>query len=271
VSQQNWSDAFVDVGTVSALPLPQPAREWAWGGSTGAGVRVAVVDSGVDAGHRRVGTVAGYVAFEVDPDAKDAVRLVEGPHEDLVGHGTACAAIIRSLAPDVSLHSVRVLGANARGNGARLLAGIRWAVEAGMDVVNLSLSSRSEAWLGPLREAADEASSRGCVLVCAANNVPGPTYPAEFASVISVAARPGGDPWEIAANPHPPVDFGARGVDVEVAWAAGGRIVATGNSFAAPHVAAMAALLRSRHPELGPEKVKAVLRATAVNAVPAEA
>jgi subtilisin family serine protease len=268
VTHQVWSAAFTDVAEVTALPLPRPVREWAWGGSTGAGVRVAVVDSGVDATHPLVGKVVGQVAFEADPDAEDGVRLVQGPSEDLVGHGTACAAIIRSLAPDVELHSVRVLGANARGTGARLLAGIRWAVAARMDVVNLSLSSRSEAWFAPLHEAVDEARSAGTLLVCAANNVPGPTYPAEFSSVVSVAARPGSDPWDLAANPRPPVDFGARGVDVEVAWAGGGRIIATGNSFAAPHVAAMAALVRARHPGFGPEQVKAVLHAAAVNAVP---
>lgn len=267
MNHQDWSAAFADVGDVTALPLPRPVREWAWGGATGAGVRVAVVDSGVDASHPLVGGVESQVGFEADPHAEDGVRLVPGPPEDLVGHGTACAAIIRSLAPEVALHSARVLGANARGTGARLLAGIRWAVSSGMDVVNLSLSSRSDAWFGPLHRAADEARSRGTILVCAANNVPGPTYPAEFASVISVAARRGDDPWDLAANPRPPVDFAARGVDVEVAWARGGRLVATGNSFAAPHVAAMAALVRAKHPALGPEQVKAVLHAASINAV----
>lgn len=268
MSLLEWSAAVLDPPPVVREPFPQPVREWAWGDATGVGVRVAVVDSGVDATHPLAGAVDGYVAFDTDLEAEGGVRLVEGPHADLVGHGTACAAIVRSIAPDVTLHSVRVLGANARGTGARLVAGIRWAVEAGMDVVNLSLSSRSEAWRGPLREAAEAALSAGCVLVCAANNLPGPTYPAQFDSVVSVAARPGHDPWDLVANPDPPVDFGARGIDVEVAWAGGGRIVATGNSFAAPHVAGMAALVRARHPSLGPREVKGVLRAASHNAVP---
>ena len=65
---------------------------------------------------------------------------------------------------------------------------------------------------------------------------------------------------------HPPVEFGARGIDVEVAWADGGSIVATGNSFAAPHVAAMAALILAKHPGLTPYQVKAVLQAVSDNA-----
>ena len=143
---------------------------------------------------------------------------------------------------------MRVLGANLKGQGLLFLAGIEWAVEVGMDVLNMSLSSKSEKMYAPLHEVADEAFFGGSVLVCAANNVPGPTYPSQFASVISVAARITDDPLSLAYNPHPPVEFAARGIDVEVAWQGGGSIVATGNSFATPHVAAMAALIRSQHP-----------------------
>jgi subtilisin family serine protease len=59
------------------------------------------------------------------------------------------------------------------------------------------------------------------------------------------------------------VEFGARGVDVEVAWRDGGRIVATGNSFAAPHIAGLAALVLGKHPSASPFEVKAILAATA--------
>ena len=107
-----------------------------------------------------------------------------------------------------------------------------------MHVANLSLSSKAEAMFGPLHEVADQAYFSGTVLVCAANNLPGPTYPSQYASVISVAARAGADELALAYNPHPPVEFGARGIDVDVAWADHGSITATGNSFAAPHVTA---------------------------------
>jgi subtilisin family serine protease len=70
----------------------------------------------------------------------------------------------------------------------------------------------------------------------------------------------------LSVNPNPPVEFGARGIDVEVAWSAGGSTVATGNSFAAPHVAAMAALVLAKHPGLTPYQVKAVLHAVSDNA-----
>jgi subtilisin family serine protease len=264
-----WSGAF-DRGAiqeVAALPFAQ-VREWAFGGSTGAGVRVAVIDSGVDAEHPRVGGVVGGVAFHLDAEAEHGYVEDEGPHGDLVGHGTACAGIIRSIASEAEIYSVRVLGANLKGRGALLHAGVEWSVERDMHVANLSLSSKAEAMFGPLHEVADQAYFSGTVLVCAANNLPGPTYPSQYASVISVAARAGSDELALAYNPHPPVEFGARGIDVDVAWADHGSITATGNSFAAPHVTAMVALMRSKHPWLTPLQVKAVLHAASDNSVP---
>lgn len=264
----HWSEPFscAELETLRSLPLPSPVRSWAWGSATGAGVKVAVIDSGVDADHPRVAGLAGSVAIEPDPGSSDGYRVVDGSHSDLVGHGTACAGIIRMLAPDAEIHSVRVLGSNLRGRGGMFLAGIRWAVDAGMHVANLSLSSNSAQWFGPLHEIADRAYFRRLLLVCAANNHPGPTYPSEYAAVVSVAAMAGDDPYRIACNPHPPVEFGARGIDVDVAWNGGTSIAASGNSFAAPHVAGLSALILSKHPGLTPFQVKAVLQAVADNA-----
>jgi len=95
-----------------------------------------------------------------------------------------------------------------------------------------------------------------------------PTYPAQFSSVISVAAHDGRDPFALDANPAPPTDFGAPGIDIRVPWLSGSTIVSTGNSFAAPHVTGLVARLLSKHPQLTPYEVKTVLRAVASNATP---
>ncbi len=263
-----WSGSFEAdrLTQVPALPLPGNAREWAFEGATGRGIKVGIIDSGVDGSHPRVGGLAGAVSIEIQPDG--TTLPVEGEHEDLVGHGTACAGIVHLLAPEAEIYSIRVLGSNLRGKGSTFAAGIQWALDTGLHVVNMSLSSKSEQWFGPLHDLADEAYFRNVLLVCAANNVPGPTYPSQYSSVVSVAARSGQDPFAIAYNPHPPVEYGARGIDVDVAWQNGGSTVATGNSFAAPHIAGLATLILSKHPGLTPFQVKSVLQAVADNAAP---
>src|SRR5262245_61579206 len=83
-------------------------REWAWGGSTGKGVRVCILDSGVDATHPLVGKLDGAIAVTRGEDGAPVIS--EDTEGDLCGHGTACAGIVRALAPDCELYSVRVLG-----------------------------------------------------------------------------------------------------------------------------------------------------------------
>jgi subtilisin len=239
-------------------------KDWAWGGATGAGVVVAVVDSGIDAAHPEVGAVDRAIALQWDAEASEVVRT-EGPHGDLFGHGTACAGIIRRAAPDAALWSVRVLGSRLTGKGVVFAEGLRWAIREGARVVNLSLSTGREDYFGLFHEIADEAAFAGVVLVCAANNVLAPTFPAQFSSVISVAAHDGQDPFAFDANPAPPTDFGAPGIDVRVPWLSGSTAVTTGNSFAAPHVTGLVARLLSKHPHLTPYEVKSVLRAVASN------
>jgi subtilisin family serine protease len=144
-------------------------------------------------------------------------------------------------------------------------AGLRWAIDHGMQVVNLSLSTGKQEYFGLFHQLADEAYFRKVMLVCAVNNVPAPSYPSQYSSVFSVAAHSGTDPFHFDYNPTPPVEFGAPGIDVEVAWLNGGYSVNTGNSFAAPHLAGIVVLIRAKHPELTPFQVKTVLWACAAN------
>lgn len=264
-----WSEAFAADRLQPVRPLPLPVAispQWAFGTSTGSGVTVAVVDSGVDGDHPLVGPVDGFAAFAIDDGAPGGVRLDDRPHDDVVGHGTACAGIIRRIAPDVRLLSVRVLGERLSGRSAVFAAGLRWALASGADVISCSLSTSRPESAAVFHEIADEAAHQGVVVVCAVNNVAGPSIPATFASVVSVAAHDGCDPWAWDANPQPPVDFGAPGIGIEVAWRGGGTVVTTGNSFAAPHMTAHVARLLSQHPGLTTYEVKTVLRACARNA-----
>jgi subtilisin len=263
-----WSSAFA----AEALKELEPVefmngvdREWAWGGSTGRGVKVAVIDSGVEAGHPAVGGVDGYVEV-TEKDGK--ISYDEAPHEDVYGHGTACAGIIRAAAPECEIYSVKVLGPRLSGRGSVFAAGLRWAVENGMRVCNLSLSTSKKEFYGILHELADKAYFENSMLVASANNLPLVSYPAMYASVFSVASHNVPDPYLFYYNPEPPVEFGAHGMDVRVAWQNGGYSTVTGNSFATPHVAGVIAKILGKHPGLTIFQMKAILRALAANVSP---
>jgi subtilisin family serine protease len=238
-------------------------RDWAFGGSTGAGATVCVVDSGVDAGHPLVGGVARALAVVV---GDDETHLDPDTTGDVCGHGTACAGIIRSVAPDCEIVSVRVLGEGFVGSGPALIEGLRWAVEQGFDVINMSLSTTKERFVPELHALTDAAYFRRSLIVASAHNMPVRSYPWRFASVVSVASHDIDDPLVFLRNPEPPVEFYARGVDVEVAWADRATLRASGNSFATPHISGICALIRSKHPDLTPPEVKTLLGLTATNA-----
>ncbi|HET6649159.1 MAG TPA: S8 family serine peptidase [Candidatus Limnocylindria bacterium] len=260
-----WSEPFTNRRRElrRRLRVKGVTRDWAWGGATGAGVRVGIIDSGLENAHPRLrGRVAENVTVEMTDDGP---RVVPDDPIDMFGHGTACGDIILSLAPDVELVSIRVLGADLRGKGTAFAAGLEWALEHDIQVCNLSLSSKSESLYPVFHDLADRAYFQSMALISAANNVPAPSYPSLFSSVFSVAAHAEPDPWRIYYNPAPPVEFGAWGVDVPIAWKDGGSTVATGNSFAAPHVAGLVALILSKHPGLSPFEVKAILASVADN------
>lgn len=259
-----WSEPFAAdrrAGLARQAPFADVDRAWAFGDGSGAGVVVAVVDSGIEGDHPAVGQMLRE-SVRVELDGDDATIVPDEPI-DAVGHGTACAGIVHRLAPAATFLSVRVLGADNRGKGLAFAAGLDWAIGRGASIINLSLSSRSESMYGTLHDLADHAYFANALLVCAANNVAVASYPSLFSSVVSVAAHDLRDPEAWFYNPRPPVEFGAYGLDVDVAWKDGGRIVATGNSFAAPHIAGLAARIRSAHPAVSPFEVKTILAATA--------
>jgi subtilisin len=250
--------------------LASLTAEAAFGGSTGKGVRVAIVDSGVDTDHPAVGgAVRGWIEPSAAPDG--TITYKNERHGDAFGHGTACAGIIHRIAPDAEIYSVRVLGPRLSGNGPVFAAGVRWAAENGMHVVNLSLGTTKREFFGLFHDIADTAYHRGVTLVTAANNMPELSFPSLFAASLSVACHAGArgeDPLDFYCNPDPPVEFGAYGIGVRVAWMRGGYSTMTGNSFAAPHITGVVALLLGKHPGLRPYEVKAVLAALARNAKP---
>ena len=259
-----WSLAAGAEEPVAAAVWPSPlTREWAWGNATGEGVRVAVLDSGVEAGHPLVGELD--CAVVVTPSEDGGLRIDEDTEGDASGHGTACAGIIRRIAPAAAITSVRVLSARTTGGAKVLLAGLRWALEQRADVINLSVSTRKAEVAWALHQLLDDAYFSRAAVVVSAHNLAVESYPWRFASVLSVGSHEESDDEVFYANTRPPVEFFARGVDLEVAWLGGTTIRATGNSFAAPHVAGFCARVLGAHPGLTPFQLKTVLHQTAFN------
>ena len=256
------SDAVDDISLASNWPF-DVSREWAFGGSTGDGARVCILDSGVESGHPMVGELDR--AMTVTGDSFEAAEVVEDEEGDVFGHGTACAGIVRSIAPDARISSVRVLGKTNRGSGQIMAAGLRWAIEEGYEVINMSLSTTRRQLAALLYELSDHAYFRRATLVASAHNRAIESYPWRFSSVISVGSHELADPLAFFYNPSPPVEFYARGVDLEVAWLGGGTLRSCGNSFATAHLSAICALILAKHPELAPFELKSVLYLTANN------
>jgi subtilisin len=173
--------------------------------------------------------------------------------------------MINLVAPQAEIYSVRVLGSNMRGRAIQFAGGLDWAIEHDIQVVNLSLSTSKEEYFSLFHDLADQAYFKNMNVICAVNNYPEASYPSLYSSVISVAAHDGHDPFTYYYNPSPPVEFGAPGIDIEVAWNNKQYVISTGNSFAAPHITGIVALIRAKHPELTPFQVKTVLMACASN------
>ena len=212
----------------------------------GRGVRIAMLDSGLETNHP---ALTGLVLADDLAIVEDGLKLktTAGKGVDLYGHGTAVAGILRQMAPEAELGSFRVLGESLAARTAIIMEGARLAIERGYHILNCSFGCaipehvlKHKAWV-------DEAYVQGVHVVSACNNhdFSRPEWPAFFTSVLTVnMARTERDD-DVFFKPGHLVEFAARGVDVEVLWRDGSAKKVTGSSFAAPRVTAMLACMLS--------------------------
>ncbi|MBI3046381.1 MAG: S8 family serine peptidase [Candidatus Harrisonbacteria bacterium] len=249
-----------------------------WNASTGKGVKVAVIDSGIQRDHPDlVANIKGGISFMPGSPAQ---------WDDEGGHGTKVAGLIAAVnndigyvgvAPEADIYAVKVMGKDGLAATSDMISGIYWAADNGMDVVNLSLG----VYMDPViysktiaeeKAAVDYAYSRGVVLIASSGNEPkdGPDcdkviYPAALDAVIAVGAT---------APDNTVVDFSCHGPEVELA-APGlfnnvpvmGSSYGYGNgtSIAAPFVSGVAALILQKNPQFTPSEVRERLDSTAVD------
>jgi len=230
---------------------------------SGKGVRVAMLDTGVDESHPELsGKIAASYEL-VSNSGGFACEQVEGTDE--VGHGTACAGIITRIAPDVELHSVKVIGANARGSSAELVYGLEWALENKMHVINASLGTLDRRNKDRIAELADQAFYSGVNIVAAANNRGQIAYPANLATILSVDSGALEDALSFRYRLGTYIEFEANGIYVEAPSPGGEKKLYTGTSFACPHITGIVARIMSVHPELQPFEIRTILWRLALN------
>ena len=231
-------------GAVTWLGVSDERQDW------GRGVKVAVLDSGVDRTHSNL---AGVAMEEID---------LVGSGDSSTGHGTAVASIIAGneggqlgLAPAVSLLSIRVLNSEGEGDSFTVAEGIVQAVDRGAKVINLSLGGTGESKV--LKNAVDYAESQGALVVAAVGNegLGEVSYPAKFDHVIGVTSIDANGRQSSFANYGEGVDIAAPGVGVFAAWEDERLVAFSGTSTATAFISGALAAEISKNPGLSNTEV----------------
>jgi len=237
----------------------------AWSSSTGNEVKVAVIDSGIDINHPDLANnIAGCL---------NLIRPWRSCQDDN-GHGTHVSGIIAAednpigvvgAAPQAKIYALKVLDRRGRGYLSDLLEALDWVMKNNIEVVNMSLSTRSD--IASLREAVEEVSNAGIIQVAAAGNY-GPdeeslTYPAKYPQVIAVAATDKNNHVSSFSSRGAELDLAAPGEEVFSTYPRNSYRIMSGTSMAAPHVSGAVALRLFLYPEETPGEIEAILENTA--------
>lgn len=223
---------------------------------TGNEVKIGVIDSGIDAFHPDLKRVVGGIAIRLDGDGRLAFS---DDYQDVIGHGTACAGIIHKKAPGAWLYSIKIFENELCTSPQILIEAIRWAMDHGINVLNLSLGTTDRDQITPLRGICQQACEKGVILVSAEHAEGKESYPAVFPEVIGVAGGSIRGKYAYLYREAHPIEFVARGDPQRLAWVNPRYVFMGGSSFAAPHITGIVALILERYPSADLQEVKRLL------------
>lgn len=280
-----WLDGVRKASLDKSVPQIGADKAWA-AGYDGKGVKIAVLDTGVDATHPDLkGQVVAEKNFSAAADAVD--RYGHGTHVASIAAGTGAksAGKYKGVAPGAKLLNGKVLGDDGSGDDSGILAGMDWAVEQGADVVNLSLGGGDTPEIDPLEAQVNKLSKEKGVLfaVAAGNDGAEETIgsPGSAETALTVGAVDDADKLADFSSMGPGLDgqikpdVTAPGVDITAASAPGsviakevgekpaGYVSISGTSMATPHVAGAAAILKQQHPDWTYTQLKGALTSSA--------
>lgn len=223
--------------------------------ATGAGVRVALIDSGVNAQHSHVGFVAGGVGLAL---ADDGTVEQHSGFSDHIGHGTALAGILRAKAPQVELYAVKVFGDHLQVSFSVLEAALNWGIEQRMHIINLSLGTVNAAYRDRCLAIIAEANAAGTVVVASSPAGQTNVLPAVLPGVIGVANDDRCGWADYLYVPEDPIPFHAHSCPRPLPGPAQAHNF-QGPSFASAHVSALLALLIEKNHGLTVSALREVL------------
>ncbi|MFE9767178.1 S8 family serine peptidase [Streptomyces sp. NPDC005808] len=281
-----WLDGVREVSLDKSVPQIGVPTAWA-AGYDGTGVKIAVLDTGVDTTHPDLaGQVTESKNFSTSPDATD--KYGHGTHVASIAAGTGAKSNgkYKGVAPGAKILNGKVLSDEGYGDDSGILAGMEWAAEQGADIVNLSLGGGDTPEIDPLEAEVNKLSEEKGILfaIAAGNEGPGEQTvgsPGSAADALTVGAVDGSDKLAFFSSRGPGLDGAVKpevtapGVDITAASAAGsviakevgenpaGYVTISGTSMATPHVAGAAAILKQQHPDWTFTELKGALTGSA--------
>ncbi|MCM2423834.1 S8 family serine peptidase [Streptomyces sp. RKAG293] len=274
-----WLDAKVRAALDTSVPQIGAPTMWQ-AGYTGKGVKVAVLDSGVDQNHPDLkGVETAEKNFSSSPDSKD--RFGHGTHVASIfaGSGAQSGGRYKGVAPGVQLLDGKVLDDSGFGDSSSIVSGMQWAVDQGAKVVNMSIGGGDDLDIDPMEEAIARLSGKALFVVSAGNTGNGAhtiNSPGSAPAALTVGAVDKQDQFAPFSSCGPTAtgeskpDLTAPGVDITAALttentepSGNGYTTMSGTSMSAPHAAGAAALLFQQHPTWSGAQIKALLTGSA--------